>query len=144
MCLIKIQIMNQNVDLETLQSQCHELIRFIKEKGSGEFISNLSDIIDQTYSENDKKGLLFIRKDLSEWASGLISGGKEYIHSILSKVEKENDEVINQILERGQIVDDEEYRILLDYVNQKFAIDKERDNIGKANKLLYEYSQLKG
>lgn len=128
-----------NLDINIIKRQCDELIKFIEENGGGEMMNDFTNIVELTYSKNDKKGITKILKDLSEWASGLSPNNKESINAILMAVEKENNVSALRILEIGKITNDEEYELLLEFVDKKFIETDEKKNIDKANKLLSEY-----
>lgn len=132
-----------NLDINIIKRQCDELIKFIREKGGGEMMNDFSNVVERTYNNNDKKGVVRILKDLSEWAETLTPDGKKSINTILMAVEKENNTNVLKILEIGKISSPDEYRTLLTFVNQKFIESEDKNNIDKANKLLSEYCLLK-
>ena len=103
-------------------------------------MTEFANTVELTYLKKDKKGLKRILKDLSEWAKGLTPNGKELISSILLEVEVGHKSNVLDILDKGHIADDTEYRILLEYVDQYFSESSEREAIEKANVLLSEYS----
>lgn len=132
-----------NLDIDIIKIQCDELIKFIKEKGGGEMMDDFSNVVKRTYTNNDKKGLVRILKDLSEWAETLTPDGKKSINAILMAVEKENNTNVLKILATGKVSNDDEYEILLTFVSQKFIGSEDKSNMDKVNKLLSEYSLSK-
>lgn len=130
-----------NLDINVIKKQCDELIKFIKEKGGGEMMNDFSNVVELTHINNDKKGMVRILKDLSEWAETLTPDGKKSINAILIAVEKENSTNVLKILEIGKVSNEEEYKILLDRADKLSNSEKEDDitEIEKINRLLNKY-----
>jgi hypothetical protein len=126
-------------DMQIIKKQCDELIKFLKEKGGGEMMISYEKILEQTYFKKDKKGLIIILKDLSEWVSGFSRDGKEKVNLILASVENENKEKVLEILEMGKISSEDEYEIILNFVDRYFQEPNERINVEKSNQMLLEY-----
>ena len=110
--------MNIKNDLELINKQCLLLLNFIKSSTGDESIDSYFEAVEIAYKKKNIKGLKCALNDLVHWIKDFGNFSDNTLEYILTEVEKNHKEKIFEILKRGLIKSNNEYKIISD-----FAID---------------------
>lgn len=111
----------------------------------------INQIVVETSEKSDLRGMRFIYKDMNEWAKGL---SHDYLNELnlilrekfgydLTKANDQNLAKIKRIIQRGHLKTDDEFRLLLNRVNDIYADDSMKDEVEVLNKLMNDYEDKK-
>jgi len=135
-------------ELEYLRDWCLTILDFlISKSGESPIFSQTKEVVTDTFKGKNLRGLRYCKKDINEWAKGLSPSNVSELNSLLDEkfsvnLEKEDDKsakIIKQILQRGVINNEDEYRLLLTKVDAFCADDSKKDEVEALNKLLTDY-----
>lgn len=138
---------DQLKELDQLKEWCSTVIKFILENGpaGNTMLMQYEAVINSSYQKKDIRGLRMVAKDTKEWAKGLIESDKNKLNEILEskfgsglngEVDKKN---VTQILKKGKIITEDEYRLLLNRVEEIHTDPSKKEEVEMINLLLVEY-----
>jgi hypothetical protein len=129
-------------NLFDLRQKCLILVNYLKEKGGGETMNQLSKTVEQSYYNKNEKGLTIMLRDLTEWVSGFLNYKKKDIDLIIGKLIDDYKFKVLELLKKRKISTDEEYTLLYNYLSQNHG-EIEECVIQEINKLLLKYESIK-
>ena len=127
-------------ELEELKNWADAIFFFITKetpRSEPDNCAKIEVILNQTYKNQDLKGLKMISRDLTEWGKGL---GKEKI-ALLNTIlrSKFGDDLFNtyrkakNILVKGKIEKMSEYKMLIEYLEEIYEDKSKEEDINKLN-----------
>jgi len=125
---------NKSKETEQIAHKCIILLNFIKSQGNIPFIEEAEKGIQNAIIKRNLRGLKIALKDLSDWASDF-KGGDEIL-KIINEVKHDVLNEISRILDSGEISNAEEYRVLLNFVDEHFDDPKYDNLVAKINAVL--------
>jgi len=131
--LNKIGTMNKEETIANIKLQCDELIAYLQNKGNKE-MHDVVAVIEETCQKKNINGLKIIHSDLMEWAKSLSPHPKEINEKLLA-LDNKRLEKVKEILERGIIQGEEEFRLLSSHLDENFN-QMETQIISRTNALL--------
>ena len=131
---------NKNSEIRIIADKCYAIINYIKSKGAGEIMSEATKGIDLAVERNNLKGLKMALRDLCDWARDIEPDGKDIVFNIVMESETQWKQKTQSLLIKKELENDDEYRILLEYIDNHFA-DLEDSILDTANNLLSEYEK---
>lgn len=135
-------------EIARLRGWCETTLEFIVGgTPEDELKAQFADTIARTASANDVKGLRRLKKDFLEWARGLSSEQQRALDEVLrqrfgeglSEGATSEAKAVRQILKRGSIRTEEEYRAVSRYVDEFQHDDSKQSELEKADRLLAEF-----
>lgn len=140
----------QAEELEHIKEWCHTIISFLtKIGGESPIFTQYKDVINDSYQKQNLKGLRYCLKDVNEWSKGLAKKDMDELNTILeskfgSNLDDANNKAlkkINNIVKRGKINSEDEFRLLTTRVDEIYANDKNKTELESINKLLADYEK---
>ncbi|MFC2187425.1 hypothetical protein ACFCT7_08915 [Fulvivirgaceae bacterium LMO-SS25] len=134
-------------ELYYLKEWCSSVVKFILEQSpvGGDMLMQYDIVINSSYQKQDIRGLRMVAKDVMEWAKGLSESDKSKLDEVLEskfgsglngEIEKKN---VAQILKRGKITTEDEYRLLLNRIEEIHTDPSKNEEVERVNLLLGEY-----
>ncbi len=138
---------NTSAELTYLRDRSLLIIDFIINlHPNNNSLIEVKSIIQTTFKKKDLRGMRHISRDVNNWASGLSNGEKTELEEILSKKFNENLQgdkptlnSLKLILEKGEINDSAEYKVVLDYLESNSNLKRTDEEILYLKKLLQKY-----
>ncbi|MFZ6664176.1 hypothetical protein [Peijinzhouia sedimentorum] len=138
---------DQLKELYYLKEWCSSVVKFILEQSpvGGDMLMQYDIVINSSYQKQDIRGLRMVAKDVMEWAKGLSESDKSKLDEVLEskfgsglngEIEKKN---VAQILKRGKITTEDEYRLLLNRIEEIHTDPSKNEEVERVNLLLGEY-----
>lgn len=139
--------------LKFMGNWCIAILEYMKNSVPNDpagFFSGSIDTINKAVESNNFQGIKMVYNDTNEMARGLSSMQLEELNKILSQkfgrslIDEENgiQKKIDQIIERGKMVSDEEFYLVTSYFDELIIADN-KTKIEKLNKILFEYEKSK-
>lgn len=140
---------NQNKleELTFLKEWNETIVNFFASKPKDNSLEIFHQIINETFNKSDLKGMRMIYKDLNEGANDLPLIEFNELNQQLSQkfgtdlteCNNKNLTKIKQIVKKGNINNDEEYRLILNRVEEIYADDNQKEETEILNMLLTNY-----
>jgi len=132
-----------------MHAWCRAVLRHLSE-AAGEplpFMEGMADNLDRALARGDERGLKMVAGDLREWASGLSRSRFEVIDKDLAArfgvgladEQKVARRVVEKILRRGSVGDDDEYRALKVWLDATDAGEQRQVDVDAVRTLLVDY-----
>lgn len=140
----------QQFELENSKNRCLIILNFfISKGGNSPLFDQFKEIISETYSKKNLKGIRILTSDINGWVKGLNQVNIDELNEILHKhylkgLDDENEEMIikvSQILMNGKIKNDDEYRLLQNRVEQIYGDNNDCEEVKKINNLLVKFQK---
>lgn len=131
-----------------LKEWCLFILTFIYELSPNQVLSDsIEQIKSMSVSRKSINELYHLRNDLNEWTNGLSIENCKALNQLLldqfgkdlSFYSKEKFRKINQIMKRGKISSDEEFRMIDERVNEICQSEHNKSELEKLNDLLLKY-----
>ncbi len=131
-------------ELEYLQDRSLLIIDFILNKNVNDsLMKQFKSVIQETYAKGNLKGLKTLSRDMNAWAKGLSQKDIKELEVLLAEKFGENlsgdkitHTVIKQVLKRGKIESEENYRVVYEYLQDISPTDPFYENIIELENLL--------
>ena len=140
---------NQNKleELIFLKEWNETIVKFFVLKSKDNSLEIFHQIINETFNKSDLKGMRMIYKDLNEGINDLSLIEFNELNQLLSQkfgtdlteCNNKNLTKIKQIVKKGNINNDEEYRLILNRVEEIYADDNQKEETEILNMLLTNY-----
>jgi len=105
------------------------------------------ELINNAYDEQNLRGMRYVIKDINEWAKGMPQSDFVDLNTILQ--DKFGEDLIisanrdfskvNQVIRKGKISSDDEYRLLLSRVDEIYNDKSKQNEVSILNKLLARF-----
>lgn len=136
-------------ELEYLRDRSLLIIDFILNKNVGNpMMQQFKSVIQETYAKGNLKGLKTLSRDTNAWAKGLPQKDIKELGLLLAEKFDENlsgdkitHAVIKQVLRKGKIESEENYRAIYEYLQDISATDPFYENIVELEALLETYQK---
>ncbi len=136
-------------EIEYLRDRSLLIIDFILNKNVGNpMMQQFKSVILETYSKGSLKGLKTLSRDMNAWTKGLPQKDIKELELLLSEKFGENlsgdkitHTVIKQVLKKGNIENEESYRVIYEYLQDISATDPFYENILELENLLETYQK---
>jgi len=138
----------QQKELDYIKEWCLMILNFMISKNSNiHIITQTKDIILETYNSQNIKGLRYCNKDIIEWAKGLPQSDFVELNKLLQdkfgedlgKNANRDLSKISQVIKKGKISSDDEYRLLLSRVDEIYNDTSKQDEVHTLNRLLVDF-----
>lgn len=114
-----------------------------------QFLQKFYETVLKGFDSNNLRGSRLLYQDLNDWAKDLPPKELEELNQILlekfgfnlKKYDSKNSAKIKRIIKRGTINNDDEYRLLLDRVDEIYADENTKDEVDILNGLLADYDK---
>lgn len=140
----------QQKELDYIKEWCLMILNFMISKNSNiHIITQTKDIILETYNSQNIKGLRYCNKDIIEWAKGLPKSDLVELNKLLQdkfgedlgKNANRDLSKISQVIKKGKISSDDEYRLLLSRVDEIYNDTSKQDEVQTLNRLLVDFDK---
>ena len=136
-------------ELEYLYSRSKIIINFMLHKNLDDpMMHQVNKIIEKTYIKRNLKGMKTLSRDLNAWAKGLTVEDIEELEKQLKdnfeetlSGDKTTHKVISSVLIKEQIENDNEYRVIREYLLDISEGDSFFENVIDMEKLLISYNK---
>ena len=136
-------------ELDYLRDRSLLIIDFILNKNVGDsMMQQFKSVIQETYVKGNLKGLKTLSRDMNAWAKGLPQKDIKELELLLAEKFGENlsgdkitHTVIKQVLKKGKIENQENYRVVYEYLQDISATDPFYENIVELETLLETYQK---
>jgi len=137
-------------EFEYIKSWCLLIVKYLAEKSPNALMDEFKNsITNLTDTKKSLKQLKILKRDLTEWARGLSKDDFQELNNLLYDTFKDNLEdssnisitEVNDILQRGKIKNDDEFRLLIARIDEIYANESNRAELEIINKLLAEYEK---
>lgn len=136
-------------ELEYLRDRSLLIIDFILNKNVGDpMMQQFKTVIQDTYAKSNLKGLKTLSRDMNAWAKGLPQKDIKELELLLAEKFGENlsgdkitHTVIKQVLKKGKIESEENYRVVYEYLQDISATDPFYGNSIELETLLETYQK---
>lgn len=123
------------------------IIEFILNKNAdNSMMEQFKSVIQETYTKRNLKGLKTLTRDLNAWAKGLPQKDIKELELLLAEKFGENlsgdkitHAVINRVLKKGKIENEENYRVVYEYLQDITATDPFYEKVNELESLLEIY-----
>lgn len=141
----------QTTELSHINEWCLTIIDFMIVKyGETPGLLMIKDPIKEAYLSQNLKGMRCVLNDINEWAKGLPLSDINELNILLQNkfgedlqtVTKQHQIKIAQILKKGKISNENEYRLVLGHVDEIYNDSSKKNVVDSLNKLLVEYHKL--
>ncbi len=148
--MVKNITVKQQQELEHIKDWCITIIDFIIKKGGVPIVmTEIKRVVNNSYAKKNLRGLRTCSKDLNEWAKGFSDSDVSELNILLTEKCGENltnetkktSGKIKQIIKRGKINNENEYRTLLSKVDEIYDDNRKKNEVEALNKLLIEYDK---
>jgi len=138
----------QQKELDYLKEWCLMILNFMISKNNNTpIITQTKDVILETYNSQNIKGLRYCNKDIIEWAKGLPHSDFVELKKLLQdtfgedliKNANRDFSEIQQVVKKGKISTEDEYRLLLSWVDEIYNDESKQDEVLPLNKLLVAF-----
>ena len=127
------------------------LVKNENEEVFKELFKELHQIISITFDKKDLRGMRMIYNDNNEMARGLSQDKQSELNQILKEkfgfsLERAHDlnlAKINQILQRGYLKNDDEFRLLLSHTDEIYADSSKKKEVETLENLMADYESSK-
>lgn len=127
------------------------IVDFLVKNENGEVFKELHQIISTTFDKKDLRGMRMIYNDNNEMAKGLSQDKQSELNLILKdkfgfSLERGHDlnlAQINQILQRGCLKNDDEFRLLLSHTDEIYADSSKKKEVETLENLMADYESSK-
>lgn len=135
-------------ELSQIKEWCLAILNFmISKNGETPGLKMFVEVITDSYQKQNLKGLKYVNKDINEWARGLPLSDVDELNKLLwnrfgedlSKQTNRNLVKIAQIIKKGKIANEDEYRLLLIRVDEIYKDESKQDELQTLNNLLADY-----
>lgn len=135
-------------ELSQTKEWCLAILNFmISKNGETPGLKMFVEVIIDSYQKQNLKGLKYVNKDINEWARGLPLSDVDELNKLLwnrfgedlSKQTNRNLVKIAQIIKKGKIANEDEYRLLLIRVDEIYKDESKQDELQTLNNLLADY-----
>jgi hypothetical protein len=146
---MKININTAMGELEYLRDRSFLIIDFILNKNVGNpMMQQFKSVIQETYAKSNLKGLKTLSRDMNAWAKGLPQKDIKELELLLAEKFGETlsgdnitHSVIKQVLKKGKIESEENYRVVYEYLQDISAKDPFYENVLELETLLETYQK---
>lgn len=136
-------------ELEYLRDRSLLIIDFILDKNVGNsMMQQFKSVIQETYAKSNLKGLKTLSRDINAWAKGLPQKDIKELELLLAEKFGENlsgdkitHMIIKQVLKKGKIESEENYRVVYEYLQDISAPNIFYENIAELETLLARYQK---
>lgn len=145
--------LNQNAleELSFMKNWNWVIIDFFVRKKYGDTIELLFQVNSDTFERKDLRGMRMIYKDYNDMTTDLTPNDQSELNQILkdkfgfdlSNVNDKNLKKIQQIIHRGHLNSDEEFRLLSNREDEIYADDSKKDETATLQKLMKDYEDEK-
>ena len=140
---------DRDEELEHLRSWCLAIIQFMARLSPSNALRDAEDVVNSTFERRDLNGLRMMCRDMRQWTKGLSAVDRIKLEGALQStcgvglVETSNSEqdALSQILKRGRVDGEEEYRILSDRADDIHEDSSKRSELKRINSLLAAYER---
>lgn len=134
-------------ELEYLRNRSICIIDFMLKENSGDpMLTQYRQIIENAYNEINLRGMKILSRDINAWAKGLPQKQIKELEVLLASKfaedlsgDKTTHETIRQLLKKGKVSNEEEYRIVHEYLQDISKGDTFFDNLFELEVLLRTY-----
>ena len=135
------------IELQYLRDRSLMIIEFILSKNAGNpMMEQFKSVIQETYTKRNLKGLKTLTRDINAWAKGLPQRDIKELELLLAEKFGENlsgdkitHAVIKQVLKKGKIENEENYRVVYEYLQDITATDPFYEKVNELESLLEIY-----
>jgi hypothetical protein len=136
-------------ELEYLRDRSLLIIDFLINKNVGDsMMQQFKSVIQETYNKGKLKGLKTLSRDMNAWAKGLPKKDIEELEILLEEKFGENlsgdkitHTVIKQVLKKGKIESEENFRVVYEYLQDISPTDPFYENTVELENLLETYQK---
>lgn len=136
-------------ELEYLRDRSFLIFDFILNKNVGNpMMQQFKSVIQETYAKSNLKGLKTLSRDMNAWAKGLPQKDIKELELLLAEKFGETlsgdnitHSVIKQVLKKGKIESEENYRVVYEYLQDISAKDPFYENVLELETLLETYQK---
>jgi cold shock CspA family protein len=141
---------SQIKELIHIKEWCFTIMDFMISHYEGKDVFvQFSEVIKEGFNKQDLRGMRHVYKDTNEWAKGLPFAHIEELNQILNdkfgedlKKQTDGDTIkINRIIKKGKINSEDEYRLVLNRVDEIYADDSNKEEVLKLNELLATFQK---
>jgi hypothetical protein len=138
----------QQVELDYIKEWCLAILNFMISKNSNTpIITQTKDVILETYNGQNIKVLRYCKRDVNEWAKGMPQSDFVELNKLLQDkfgedlIKNANRDLskISQVIKKGKISSEDEYRLLLSRVDEIYNDKSKQDEVQTLNKLLVDF-----
>ena len=135
--------------LDSLRDRCRLIIDFFAEEGGmGAESEELRSIVEKAFSERNLGRLRAVRDELRQWMTALPDHQLATLEQTLarrfgpelSREQKQREQKIRGVLERGEVRTETEYRLVLEYLEEIVENPTRHAEVEKLNDALAKYS----
>ena len=136
-------------EIEYFRDRSLIIIEFMLSKNPGNpIMEEFKSVIKQTYDKGNLAGLKTLSRDMNAWAKGLPQKDTKELELLLLEKFRENlsgdkitHAVIKQVLKKGKIEKEENYRIVYEYLQDISTSDPFYEKINELEYLLNTYHE---
>ncbi|PJJ80287.1 hypothetical protein [Mucilaginibacter auburnensis] len=138
----------QQKELSFIKDWCLTIIHFLLEKyGLDVVLKMFEEVVVKSYNEQNLRGSRYLIKDINEFAKELPENDLNELNLLLNKtfgkdLLKDDDKIakkIIQILKKGKITTEAQFRLVLGRVEQIYQNPDSLEEVERLNKLLSEF-----
>lgn len=134
-------------ELDALRRRCHLILDFIASVEPAGVWSEFKAFVEKTAAKRDLRGLRMVVRDLTEAQTGLSPRDRgelsrrlqDELGVDLSQEQTKELKKIQEIVGRGKIRNEREYRMVHDRVEEIYADEQAREEVERLNALLDAY-----
>jgi hypothetical protein len=137
------------VELKYKKEWCLTILNFMLEKYGNTtlFLNQMKEVVNEIYNTRNYRGMGYCYKDINEWAKSLPLSDVQKLDSALKdkfgeglqKQHEKDNTKIDSIIKIGRIANEDEYRLILNYVDE-ISINKFRTKEAEIlNRLIVEF-----
>ncbi len=137
------------IELEYKKEWCLVILNFMLEK-SGDttlFLNQMKEVVNETYDTGNYRGMGYCYKDINEWAKGLPVSDVQELNILLKdkfgedlqKQHEKDNTKIDSIIKIGRIANEDEYRLILNYVDEISSNKFRMQEVEVLNRLIVEF-----
>jgi hypothetical protein len=127
-------------DIEQLKKRTSQIATFLLKKSGDKSIEMVLSIIEATYKKKNVRGLQKIEKDLKEWVKSL---SEEHQLELYQNLDIDNVNKIDSVVMRNKIETDEEYKNVMERVENIYNDTAFSEELKILNTLLADYEAKK-
>jgi len=136
-------------ELEYLRNRSICIIDFMLNRNNNDLtLLQYKQVIENTYNKKDFRSMKMLSRDTNAWAKGLPTKEFEKLEKLLNDKfgdnlsgDKSTHKVIRKLLKKGNINNEEEYRIIYEYLNDLSEKDLFFKNLSELKLLLNTYDK---
>lgn len=127
------------------------IVDFLVKNESGEIFKEMYQVISDTFDRKNLRGMKMMYNDTNEMARGLSQDKLRELNQILREkfgfgLERDHNIIlakINQILQRGYLKNDDEFRLLLSQSEEIYADNSKKKEVETLENLMVDYESRK-